>query len=122
MFISSIMTTTQLSPPTTVASTEANYVPPELPRESQKVNGAILELRGTYFFIIAHDCPDEDFIQEHLRAAEVTHNGSFWPPRIDISGVIIPWRNITQETVSEARAKLQELGFEIIEEYQVVYE
>lgn len=98
------------------------YIPPELPRESQKVNGAILELRGTYFFIIRHNCPDAEFIKDHLKAADVTHNGSFWPPRHDISGVVIPWRNLTQETIDTSRAKLQELGFEILEEYQVVPE
>ena len=114
------MTTTQLSPSTTAESADADYVSPALPLESKRIDGDIQEHRGTYFFIIAHDCPDKDFIREHLRAAGVTLHGSFWPPRIDISGVIIPWRTITQETVNEARAKLQELGFKICEEYQVV--
>ncbi|MDA1292678.1 MAG: hypothetical protein O3A81_02770 [bacterium] len=114
------MTTTQLSPSTTAESADADYVSPALLPESNRIDGDIQEHRGIYFFIIAHDCPDENFIQKHLRAAEVTHNGIFWPTRHDISGVVIPCRTITQETVNEARAKLQELGFKICEEYQVV--
>ena len=115
------MNTAQLSPSTTAKSADANYVSPALPPESQRIDGDIQERRGIYFFIIAHYCDNNvDFIRAHLRAAEVTHNGIFWPTRHDISGVVIPWLTLTQETVNEARAKLRELGFEIREEYQVV--
>ncbi|MBT4119919.1 MAG: hypothetical protein HOG89_00745 [Candidatus Peribacter sp.] len=84
-----------------------------------KIFNEIREKQGMYYFIVRHN-PDDDFIASHLRASSATSSGIFWVNRHDVSGVQLPLRNVTQEAVSAARAKISELGFEITEEYQLI--
>lgn len=88
---------------------------------ARKVTDHIEERRGVYFFIVRHTCPPEGFITNHLNVSGVTGNGTFWPPRIDVSGVYIDYQNTTQEAVDTARSAIHHLGFEIIEEYQLMH-